>query len=179
MLIAKLKTLTTVLLVLAALGGAGVLCSYPRLRAGQGSARAAPTSVAVAADEKPKSDKEEKPKSDKELIQGTWVPVSGEKNGKEIPKETLKGNLTFTEGKFTMELNAGALRKGTYTIDPGKKPKELDLTWEGQEVDRAGTLTGIYELKGTRLKLVFAERGRPSDFDSAGAALIIYEKKKE
>jgi RNA polymerase sigma-70 factor (ECF subfamily) len=178
MLIAKLKTLTTVLLVLAVLGGAGVLCSYPRLRAEQENAQAAPTSVVVAADEKPKSDKDEKPKSDKELIQGTWIPVSGEKDGKEIPKENLKGILTFTEDKFTMQLRSGGVREGTYTIDPEKKPKELDLTWEGNQVDLAGTLTGIYELKGTRLKYVVMERGRPSDFDSTGAALVIYEKKK-
>ena len=147
------------------------LITYERQKAEREKAQAGPDNAAAARDEKPKSDKE--------LILGTWIPVSGEKNGKEIPKEVLKGNLTFTKDKFTMELNAGAVREGTYTIDPEKKPKELDLAWEGQAVDRAGTLTGIYELKGTRLKCVFTERGRPADFDSTNAALITYEKEKK
>jgi RNA polymerase sigma-70 factor (ECF subfamily) len=163
MLIAKLKTLTTVLLVLAVLGGAGVLCSYPRLRAEQENAQATPTSVAVAADEKPKSDKE--------LIQGTWIPVSGEQDGKKIPKEKLTDNLIFTEDKVTMRVN-GEVREGTYTIDPEKKPKELDMTFGNK------TYMGIYELKGTTLKYVGMERGRPADLNSTGATLVIYEKKK-
>jgi RNA polymerase sigma-70 factor (ECF subfamily) len=147
------------------------LITYERQKAEREKAQAGPYTAAAARDERPKSDKE--------LILGTWIPVAGEKNGKEIPKETLKGNLIFTKDKFTMELNAGAVREGTYTIDPEKKPKELDLAWEGQVVDRGGTLTGIYELKGTRLKCVFTERGRPSDFDSSNAVLITYEKEKK
>jgi uncharacterized protein (TIGR03067 family) len=164
MLIARLKTLTTVLLVLAVLGGTGVFCGYPRLQAEQERAQAAPASGVAAADEKPKSDKE--------LIQGTWIPVSGEENGKKIPKEKLTDKLIFTEDKVTMQRAGGESRKGTYTIDPEKKPKELDLTFGNN------TYMGIYELKGTTLKYVGMERGRPSAFDSTGATLVIFEKKK-
>jgi RNA polymerase sigma-70 factor (ECF subfamily) len=172
MLIARLKALTTVLLVLAVLGGAGVLCSYPRLRAEQENAQAASTSVAVSADEQPKSDKEKKPKSDKELIQGTWIPVSAEQNGKKIPKEGVD-LFTFTGDKVAMHSPGGERREGTYTIDPEKKPKELDLTFG------KNTIMGIYELKGNTLKYVGMERGRPSDLDSTGATLVIFERKKE
>jgi RNA polymerase sigma-70 factor (ECF subfamily) len=165
MLIAKLKTLPTALCALAVVAGAGVLCSYPRLRAGQDKVPAAPPAVVLASDEKPKTDKE--------LLQGTWIPVSGEQDGKKIPKEKLTDHFVFTEDKVTIQKVAGGERReGTYTIDPGKKPKELDMTFGNK------TFMGIYELTGTKLKYVGMERGRPSDFDSTGATLVVFEKKK-
>jgi RNA polymerase sigma factor (sigma-70 family) len=167
MLIAKLKTLTTVLLVLAVLGGAGVVCSYPRLQAEQDRGQAAATSVVVAADEKPKSDKE--------LILGTWIPVSVEQNGKKIPKERWETKVVITKDKFTSHRPGDETFEYTYTIDPEKKPKEIDLTMDDM------TYPGIYELKGTTLKLVGGslERPRPTDFDSTATTLTTYKKKAE
>jgi RNA polymerase sigma factor (sigma-70 family) len=164
MLIAKLKTLTTMLLAMMVLGGVGVLCRYPTIKAQQAQA---PAPAVLAA-------KAEEPKSDKELIQGTWIPVSGEQNGEKLAKEKLEGGkMVLTEGKLTLQvLENGAAREGTYTIDPDKKPKEIDMTFGN------ATMMGLYELKGTTLKVVMTERGRPSDFDSAGATLIIFERKK-
>jgi RNA polymerase sigma-70 factor (ECF subfamily) len=164
MLIAKLKTLPIVVLVLAALAGGGVLLSYPPLRAEQENGRPADAPTVAATDEKPKSDKE--------LIQGTWIPVSGEQDGKKIPKEKLTDQFIFTADKVTLQRAGGEAREGTYTIDPEKKPKELDLTF-GEK-----TYMGIYELKGTTLKYVGLERGRPSDFDSTGATVVTFEKEK-
>jgi RNA polymerase sigma factor (sigma-70 family) len=132
MLIAKLKTLTIATLVTAVLAGGGVLWGYSTLKAGQKKLAVAASSFVAATDEKPKSDKE--------LIQGTWIPVSGEQNGKKIPKEKLMGKLILTEDKFTLELAGGEVREGTYTIDPKKKPKELDLVFG------KNTVMGIYEL---------------------------------
>jgi RNA polymerase sigma factor (sigma-70 family) len=168
MLIAKLKTLTTVLLAMMVLGGAGVLCSYPTFRAQQGQAPAQaafPFVLAATAEE---------PKSDKELIQGTWIPVAGEQNGEKLAKEKLEGGkMVLMEGKLTLQvMESWPAREGTYTIDPDKKPKEIDMTFGN------ATMMGLYELKGTTLKVVMAERGRPSDFDSAGATLITFERKK-
>jgi RNA polymerase sigma factor (sigma-70 family) len=158
MLIAKLKTLTAVLLGMAVLGGVGVLCSYPTLKAGQEQAQAQAA---------------EKPKSDKELIQGTWIPVSGEQNGEKLAKEKFEGGkMVLREDKIILQVLEQVPREGTYTIDPDKKPKEIDMTFGG------ATMMGLYELKGTTLKVVMTERGRPSDFDSAGATLVIFERKK-
>jgi RNA polymerase sigma factor (sigma-70 family) len=164
MLIAKLKTLATVLLGMAVLGGGGVLCSYRTLKAAPEQAPAATVAVRTVADEKPKSDKE--------LIQGTWIPVSGEQNGEKLPKEKFEGGkMVFTEDKITLQvLEKGQAREGTYTIDADKKPKEIDMTFGN------ATMMGLYELKGKTLKVVMSERGRPSDFDSAGATLVVFER---
>jgi uncharacterized protein (TIGR03067 family) len=165
MLIAKLKALTTVLLAMAALGGAGALWSYATPKAEQEKLRAAVPPVAVARDEKPKSDKE--------LILGTWISTSGEQNGEKLAKEKLKGGkMVFTEDKITLQVLEAQAREGTYTIDPDKKPKEIDMTFGN------ATMMGLYELKGKTLKVVMSERGRPSDFDSAGATLVIFEREK-
>jgi RNA polymerase sigma factor (sigma-70 family) len=162
MLIAKLKTLTTVLLALAVLVGGGVLCSYPTLKAEQ--AQAAVAAVVASANEKPRSDKE--------LLQGTWLPVSGEQNGEKLPKEKFEGGKTVLKGdNITLQvLENGPAREGTYTINPDKKPKEIDMTFGN------ATMMGLYELKGKTLKVVMSERGRPSDFGSAGATLVVFER---
>jgi uncharacterized protein (TIGR03067 family) len=165
MLIAKLKTLTPVLLAMVALGGGGVLWSYSTVKAQQKSTKAAPTQITQA--------RQEKPRPDKELIRGTWIPVSGEQNGEKQPKEKFEGGkMVFTEDKITLQVLEGNAREGTYTIDPDKKPKEIDMTFGN------ATMMGLYELKGTTLKVVMSERGRPSDFDSAGATLVVFERKK-
>jgi RNA polymerase sigma factor (sigma-70 family) len=157
MLIAKLKTLTAVLLGVMVLGAVGVLCSYATLKAGQEQAQARAA---------------EKPRSDKERIQGTWIPVSVEQNGAELPKEKFEGGkMVLTEDKITLHV-LEKVSEGTYTIDPDKKPKEIDMTFGN------ACMMGLYELKGATLKVVMSERGRPSDFDSAGATLVIFERKK-
>jgi len=163
MFVANLKTIATVLLVTMTLGGATNAFTPTTPKAGQGKVQAAPGFV---------STEEEKPKSDKELLQGTWIPVSGEQDGKAIPKEKLNGKFIFKDDKFTLQIEGGESREGTYTIDPEKKPKELDLTFGNN------TVMGLYELKDGKLKYVGMERGRPTDFDSTGATLVIYEKMK-
>jgi uncharacterized protein (TIGR03067 family) len=191
MLIAKLKTLATVLLGMAVLGGGGVLSLYPTLKAEHEPARAAAPAVGASTDDKPNSDKEllhadprftrasaastdDKPKSDKDLIQGVWIPVSVEQNGEKLAKEKFEGGkMVLTEDKITLHvLVQDKVPEGTYTIDPDKKPKEIDMKFGD------ATMMGLYELKGTTLKVVMTERGRPSDFDSAGATLVIFERKK-
>jgi RNA polymerase sigma factor (sigma-70 family) len=62
--------------------------------------------------------------------------------------------------------------EGTYTIDPEKKPKEIDLLAD------AKPWKGIYELKGTTLKLICKRNDRPTDFDSTGGRFLLVLEKK-
>jgi RNA polymerase sigma-70 factor (ECF subfamily) len=167
MLMKKLKALTAVLLAVTLLGSRGMLLTYSTLRAEPKDARQAGQVSAAAP-------KDEKAKPDKETLQGTWVAKSGERNGTKLSEEELKEweQLVFAGDKVTRE--AKERREGTYTIDPDKKPKEIDLFTE------ANTWKGIYELKGTTLKLCVSFGERPSDFDSEvgrRALLIVFEKK--
>jgi RNA polymerase sigma factor (sigma-70 family) len=165
MFLKKLQSLTAALLVLGVAASAGGLLAHRALRADPGD----PPVKAKPAEGK------EKPRSDHELILGTWIPVSGESGGKEIPKEQLATKLVITKDKFTLHRAGGETEEYGYSIDPEKKPKEIDVTLGDK------TYPGIYELKGTTLKHLWGsvERPRPADFDSTTATIVTYEKKKE
>jgi RNA polymerase sigma factor (sigma-70 family) len=122
---------------------------------------------------------EEKPKSDKEALQGTWVEVSRGKDGAKLP-EDQRWKLVFDGDKVTvigLGTKEGAKQsEGTFTIDPDKKPREIDLTL-GSLV-----LNGIYERKGATLKTLWREHDRPGlppDFEAKKGLLIVFEKEKK
>ncbi len=114
---------------------------------------------------------EKKAKSDKEQLQGTWAAVSGERLGEKMNEFQLKNweEMVFKDDQFTRQ---GAEKKeGTYKLDPDQTPKEIDLVINGK------TWPGIYELKGTSLKLAFGLKDRPTEFTSKGGALVVFKKK--
>jgi uncharacterized protein (TIGR03067 family) len=118
---------------------------------------------------------EGKTKSDKELLQGTWTAVSGERDGQKLNEFQLKHweQMIFKDDTFTRE--GGEKKEGTYTLDPEKEPKEIDLNLTVK--CQATTWPGIYELKGNTLKLCF-KPGRPTAFDSKGGVLIVFQKQQ-
>jgi RNA polymerase sigma factor (sigma-70 family) len=141
MLLTKLKTALLVVLTLAVLSGALAAVHHVAVRAGEAKAN-----------------------GDKETLQGTWEFVSGQMAGKEVQgdeaEQIKKLKFVFKGDKLI------AKGESTYTIDPGKKPKEIDLqVEEGPEQER-GTYKGIYDLKGDELRLCMAmpNQARPTEF---------------
>jgi uncharacterized protein (TIGR03067 family) len=118
---------------------------------------------------------QDKAKSDRELIQGTWIAVSGERNGEKLNEFQLKNweEMVFKDDNFTRE--GGEKKEGTFKLDPSKTPKEIDLMLQVKGQDT--TWPGIYELKGNKLKLAL-NPNRPSEFDSKGGVVIVFERKK-
>jgi RNA polymerase sigma-70 factor (ECF subfamily) len=168
MLVAKLKVRTAALLAVLVLGAGGGWLAAGTLRAGPAGAARPPAGVP-----------DEKAKPDKDVLQGTWVEVSRGKDGEKLG-EDRRWQLVFDNDKVTVvgigNKDGGRDREGTFTLDPDKKPKEIDLTL-GSLV-----LTGIYELKGTTLKTLWRENDRsglPADFDASKGILIVFEKKKK
>jgi uncharacterized protein (TIGR03067 family) len=121
------------------------------------------------------SSAQEKAKSDRELIQGTWLAVSGERNGEKLNEFQLKNweAMVFKDDTFTRE--GGEKKEGTFKLNAEKSPKQIDLMVDvkGQDV----TWEGIYELKGDKLKLALAPN-RPAEFDSTSGVVIVFERKK-
>jgi uncharacterized protein (TIGR03067 family) len=156
MLLSKVKTLMMIVLTLAFLSGALVTAHY----------------VAVYSAE-PKDDK-----SDKDKLQGTWEFVSGQIGGKEPDGDEAdrikKHTFVFKGDKLT------AKEESTYTIDPGKTPKQIDLNVDvGPEAER-GTWKGIYELKGDELTMCMAlpNQDRPTEFTSKEGTMTFLMKLK-
>ena|SRR6516162_6780189 len=116
---------------------------------------------------------------DKKAIQGTWTGSKGDK----------KAQLTFEGNKFTFEFG-GKSASGTFTIDPAKKPKQIDVTvTKGNDETKkyeGKTSKGIYELNGGKLKWLASEPGAedrpeafPKEADKAKGLYLILERAKK
>jgi uncharacterized protein (TIGR03067 family) len=121
-------------------------------------------------------------KEDGKAIQGTWVPISAELGTEKLPEEALKDmKLTLTDGKYSVEFGK-MLDKGTFTLDPGKKPASMDI--EGTEGPNKGkTFPAIYELSGDSLKVCYdlAGKARPTEFKTMPKTmtfLVVYKRVK-
>jgi uncharacterized protein (TIGR03067 family) len=127
----------------------------------------------LAADSPKADDKKE----DKDLIQGTWVLVSGERGGKPLPDEIVKGaKMTFAGDKITIKTKDREI-KGTFKLDPSKKPKAMDVKLDGNDGQ------GIYSLEGDTLKIAHgADRDpRPTEFatkENTNLVLLVLKREK-
>jgi RNA polymerase sigma-70 factor (ECF subfamily) len=122
-----------------------------------------------------KTANEDKPKSDKELLQGTWVEESRGADEKKAA-EGDRWKLVFDEDKVTWT-DKGKDREGTFSVDPDRKPKEIDLTLANPSL----VLNGIYELRDDTLKTLWRENDRgglPKTLDPKEGFLIVLKKKK-
>jgi uncharacterized protein (TIGR03067 family) len=125
-------------------------------------------------------------KDDVKKLQGEWVMASLEFDGQPAPDETVQVFGRKVEGdKYTVTITKGddvKTVKGTYKLDPTKKPKAVDaLTTdaEGKEVN----VLGIYELDGDTHKICMAPPGadRPTEFateEGSKRTLIVWKRVK-
>lgn len=123
---------------------------------------------------------DEAQKKEKKAFEGTWKILSVETNqGKDgnIEGATLEfdkegKNLTFTKD--------GQTKKGTFTLNPAGKPKEIDI----KPGDENKTFEGIYKIENEKMTICLAPDsgdGRPSEFalkEGKNYLLISLEKAK-
>lgn len=108
-------------------------------------------------------------KKDLEKFQGNWTLISVERDGKKTPEEEAKKiKLSIQGNKFILQKDGVTISEGTFTVDPAKKPKQID------EMITAGPNKGkmflaIYEIDNDHHKICFAAAGkeRPTTFSSA------------
>jgi uncharacterized protein (TIGR03067 family) len=106
---------------------------------------------------------------DRDTIQGRWKPVSIERGGKPIASRTEPNDkmALVIEGDKYDWTGGDVPMGGTYTLDPSKTPKEIDLTPSGGP-NRGRILKGIYRIQGDTLKVCLAGpgEGRATEFES-------------
>jgi uncharacterized protein (TIGR03067 family) len=124
--------------------------------------------------------------TEKELkkFEGTWLLVSSEHNGQQLPKDDLKDfRLTIKGDQFTSKQGTMTIA-GTLKIDPSQKPKVVDAT-ATQDGKKVASL-GIYELDGDAMKVCYVAEGseRPKAFSTKGGTndkpvmLDVYKREK-
>jgi uncharacterized protein (TIGR03067 family) len=141
-------------------------------------------------------------------LQGTWTLESYEYEGKRLSrKATIKEfggedrlpDLRIEGDKIIWvspdhstaytPLGSGKPKENTYSFDPKKSPKTVDIHYDAPGFLRGGgvaTIRGIYRIKGDRLEVCCrpnsrTEEERPKDFttdDNESDRLVIYKRVK-
>ncbi len=113
--------------------------------------------------------KEEAVKKDRKLYEGTWQVTSLTVNGNKRPEGDAQKIrvINQADGTGLLEVDGKVIGKATFTIDPTKKPKTIDLTFmEGN--NKGQTYHGIYEVGKDTRKICYPPLGqkRPTEFSS-------------
>ena len=121
-------------------------------------------------------------KKDLAKFQGNWQLISAERDGKKTPDEDAKKiTLTIQGDKFVLRKDAVILSEGTMTLDPTKKPKEIDETITTGP-NKGKVFSAIYEIDDDHHKICFAAAGkdRPTAFSSSGGQLLqVWKREKK
>jgi uncharacterized protein (TIGR03067 family) len=131
-------------------------------------------------------DKKGDAKKDQEALQGTWRAVSSEQGGKDQGEEAKEHTLIFDKDTFTVKRGDQVIVKGTFKLDPSKKPRAIDMTVTegGRDDDKGKEAHGIYELDKGTLKWCTSMpgvEGRPKEFatkEGTGDLLVTLKKDK-
>jgi RNA polymerase sigma factor (sigma-70 family) len=160
MFLSKLKIVAAVVLAVTLATAVTVVCARQALA------------------DKPAAADKEKDQKDEEAILGAWTVESAEEGGQKAPEGAFKlAKLTFAaEGKITVIQPDGTETKGTYKLDPTKKPKEFSYTNHNNQ-----TVPGIYKLEGDTLTVCFSRGGdAPTEFVSKeGTTIVLQVHKRE
>ncbi|MFO1045332.1 MAG: TIGR03067 domain-containing protein [Planctomycetaceae bacterium] len=123
-------------------------------------------------------------KKDRKRIEGTWKVVSFTINGNASTGDIGKIIVVNgADGSWNLTVNDQELGQGATTINPSKKPKEIDITPTTGD-DKGKVYPGIYEVADDTRKLCFAPTGkpRPTEFTSVAGTdhvLVMFERVKK
>jgi uncharacterized protein (TIGR03067 family) len=116
-------------------------------------------------------------------LQGEWIATHYEDRVGAVPVDakkphrlSIKGNRYTFINVINVMNNEIKTSTGTFTTDPAKTPKHIDL-----KSDKGGDgAVGIYELKGNELTLLIVppESDRPTEFKADRAVAMLFKFKK-
>jgi uncharacterized protein (TIGR03067 family) len=121
--------------------------------------------------------------SDLDRLQGTWLLITLEAEGEDVPAEQHEGwNAVYAGNRLTLRAGEMVRRRGIITLDPSRSPRAMN-TWDQDGPYEDQTVPGIYELAGDTLKVCFARPGaeRPTEFTTrrgTGFLYCVYRRQK-
>ena len=122
-------------------------------------------------------------KKDLQRLQGTWIMVALEVDGKLVGEDKLKDTTLVIKGnKYITRVREREIET-TFTLDPSKKPKAIDMVFaDGDKKDKV--LKGIYEIDGDTLRIcrgLSPEGDRPAQFGTwpdTGIFVVTWKRQK-
>jgi len=136
-------------------------------------------SLAVAVAQEKKDDAAA---ADLKAMVGKWKLEKAELGGKDAMAllKDLKFEIT-DPGKYVAEL--GEKDEGTFTVDPSKSPKEMDIKGTGGP-NKGKTIPAIYKIDGDTLTIAYELGGgkRPEKFETKPDTkqyLAVYKREKK
>ncbi len=121
---------------------------------------------------------------DLDRFQGSWSLDSAQRDGKKLPQEEVqKIKLTIQGNEFVLKKESVVVSRGTFTLDPTKKPKQIDETVTGGP-NQGKVYPAIYEIGDDQHTICFAAAGkeRPTAFSSepgSGHLLQVWKRDKK
>jgi uncharacterized protein (TIGR03067 family) len=120
--------------------------------------------------------------SDLQKLQGTWVGVSSEQDGRKVPEEQARALLLiFRDNGLTVRHGDETLEHSAVALHWERRPKAIDVTPSDGD-NRGQTLLGIYEIEGNTLKICIGDVGRqrPTEFAAKeGTGITLYVLRRE
>ena len=124
-------------------------------------------------------------RKDRAALQGTWKVIASEQDGEKVPADDIKDLFLIFKGDVILIREAGkSEEKFSFSLDPAKKPKEIDLTIKfgpaKGRVDRA-----IYSIEGDTLRICIQsakDTPRPREFSTRANSklwLVVMQRTKE
>ncbi len=126
---------------------------------------------------------DEAAEKDLKVLVGKWKVEKAELGGKDAMSFAKDVKLELLEGgKYKLDL-LGQKDEGTFTVDPSKKPAEMDI--KGTDGPNKGkTIKTIYKIDGDTVTLCYELGGddRPTKFETKADSkqfLVVYKREKK
>jgi uncharacterized protein (TIGR03067 family) len=126
--------------------------------------------------------KEAAVKKDLEKLQGNWIVVSMEMDGKFMSPEARQKVKLSIDGENYVFKNGDGGNAGLYKIDPTRNPKELSIVIGGGD-EKGKVYLAIYKIEGDTMTqcMELSNKNRPHEFTGkagSGCALEIWQRQK-
>jgi uncharacterized protein (TIGR03067 family) len=129
-----------------------------------------------------RADDKDKAAEDDKKFEGTWQVVAMEIGGNKADSgayETM--TFVFKGKKYEQKVGDDVVEAGTQDLDPGKSPKQMDVSVTEGETKGKKQLA-IYEIDGDTCKICFAQhesKDRPTKYDTKDTDHMYFELKRK